>query len=322
MRRTVYNRLHRHARHGLWVVAFMLASASLALASATGRSEAQATRIDILRDLPYAGTDNPRQQLDLYRPRDRSEAALPVLIYLHGGAWWQGDKGAGAAHLPRFVASGDFAGVSVGYRLTDEASWPAQLHDAKAAVRWVKANADRYGLDAQRIAVWGHSAGAHLALMLGLTGDEPTLAGSLGPHDAFGTEVQAVLNFYGIVAIPALAGQPGYGTRDSPDGPEARLLGAPVVEVPALARAASPISWISANDPPVLTFHGTEDAAVPYQQAVRLDRALRKAGVPSYFITVPDAGHGDFPDGVLERTRQFLDKVLLGRDAPFPPAPL
>ena len=299
----------------------MLASSSLTVA-APAIPEAQASRIEVISDLPYADANNPRQSLDLYLPKARTGRPLPVLLYLHGGAWWQGDKGAGAAHLPRFVASGDFAGVSVGYRLTDEASWPAQLHDAKAAVRWVKANADRYGLDAQRIAVWGHSAGAHLALMLGLTGDEPTLAGSLGPHDAFGTEVQAVLNFYGIVAIPALAGQPGYGTRDSPDGPEARLLGAPVVEVPALARAASPINWISANDPPVLTFHGTEDAAVPYQQAVRLDRALRKAGVPSYFITVPDAGHGDFPDGVLERTRQFLDKVLLGRDVPFPPAPL
>jgi acetyl esterase/lipase len=240
-------------------------------------------------DIPYAGTGNPRQRLDLYLPKTPGAGKLPVIVFLHGGGWRYGDKASGAAQLMPFVRSGQYAGVSAGYRLTDEAVWPAQIHDSKAAIRWIRANADKYGLAPQRIAVWGRSAGAHLALMLGFTGDVPELEGDVGPHDDLSSEVSGVVNFYGITDIPALIGQPSDIDRTDPQAPEARLVGGVLPDRPELARAASPLSYVTPDDPPVLTLHGTADRTVPYDQAVRLDRALtgRACPVISFPLTGP-----------------------------------
>jgi acetyl esterase/lipase len=265
-------------------------------------------------DIPYAATDNPRQRLDLYLPKAPRAGKLPVIVFLHGGGWVQGDKADGAAPLMPFVRSGEYAGVSVGYRLSDEAVWPAQIHDCKAAIRWIRANADRYGLDPKRIAVWGRSAGAHLALMLGVAGDVPQLEGDLGPHGDRTSEVSGVVNFFGVTKIVHIASRYNDFDRDVPQTPEARLLGGPVRDNAKKARSASPITHVTPNDPPVLTIHGTADRTVPYVLAVRLDRALTRAGVPSYLIPVVGADHGDFPDEAMDRTADFLAKVLLGKD--------
>lgn len=273
-------------------------------------------------DVPYAETDNPRQRLDLYRPQEPSEEALPVIVFFHGGGWYQGDKADGAARVMPFVSSGDYAAVSVGYRLSDEATWPAQLHDSKAAIRWIKANADEHGLDPDRLAVWGHGAGGHLALMLGMTGDEPKLEGDLGPDDEVASEVAAVVNFFGVTDMMALVDQPSDFDRSSPEAPEARLLGGALPENEEQAIGASPVTYVSEGDPPVLTLHGDEDTVVPYDQAVRLDVALTDTGEPSYFITVPGAGHGDFPEEAEKRVSIFLSRVLLGEEGEIPTEPL
>jgi acetyl esterase/lipase len=274
-------------------------------------------------DIPYANTDNPRQRLDLYLPKDRKSDKLPVIVYFHGGGWLQGNKADGAGRLRPFVRTGKYAGVSVGYRLSGEAIWPAQLHDCKAAIRWVRAHADQYGLDPDRIAVWGRSAGAHLALMIGVTGDGPQWQGVPGPPpDGMGSKVACVANYFGVTDIPALVGQPSDIDRTTPAAPEAQLLGGPLLDHPAKARAASPITYVTANDPPVLTVHGDADRAVPYDQAVRLDAALRKAGVPSYFITVKGAGHGDFPKGMNERLQAFFGRYLLGQKVDLSTEPI
>lgn len=271
--------------------------------------------IELQLDVPYAGTDHPRQRLDLYLPKPRPAGALPVIVFLHGGGWMGGNKDDGAARLVPFVRSGRYAGVSVGYRLTRDATWPAQIHDVKAAVRWVRANAERVGLDPDRIAVWGRSAGGHLALMLGTSGDVAALAGDLGPHRGTSSRVAGVANFFGPTELLAEIGQPSDLDRTRADAPEALLIGGPLLEHSDTARAASPVTYVTPDDPPVLTVHGTDDRTVPYDQAVRIDAALRKAGVPSTLVTIEGGGHGDFGSAADDRLEVFFAKLLLGASA-------
>lgn len=292
----------------LLVVALVLGS--IALPAQPGTDEPVRFELDI----PYAATSNPRQRLDLYLPKAPGSSRLPVIVYVHGGGWLQGDKADGAVRLMPYVRSGAYAGVSVGYRLSGEATWPAQIHDGKAAIRWIRAHAGEHGLDPERIAVWGRSAGGHLALMLGVSGDAPELEGDLGPHTGVSSRVACVANYFGVSEILALLGQESDFDRTSPHAFEALLIGGPLRDNADKARSASPVTYVSPNDPPVLTAHGTADRTVPYDQAVRLDAALKKAGVPSHLVTVPGAGHGDFPKDVDERTAAFFARYLLGKN--------
>lgn len=276
-------------------------------------AELRAQPISFELDIPYAATGNPRHRLDLYLPRSRKLDTLPVIVFFHGGGWLQGDKADGAARLLPFVRSGEYAGVAAGYRLSGEATWPAQLHDAKAAVRWVRANAARLGLDPARIGAWGRGAGGHLALTLGTTGDLPhvlQLEGSLEPHAGVSSRVAAVASYFAATDLPALIGQDSDIDRMRPDAPEARLIGGALPDNPRRARSASPIAYVSTGDPPVLIVHGSADRVVPYNQALRLIAALREAGVRSYLVTVRGAGHGDFPRGTDRRTAAFFGRYL------------
>ena len=282
-----------------------------ALAEAALRAEP----ISFALDVPYAGTEDPRQRLDLYLPKERRAQKLPVIVFVHGGGWMHGNKSSGARLLLPYVRTGEYAGVSVGYRLSGEATWPAQIHDAKAAIRWVRANAAAHGLDPDRIGVFGRSAGGHLALLLGVAGDVPELEGALGPHEGVSSAVSCVVNYFGVTEPLAIIGQESDIDRTRADAPEARLLGGPLRENEEKAKAAAPTTYVSPNDPPVLTLHGTADRTVPYDQAVRLDAALRAAGVPSYLVTIEGAGHGDFPPAADERAAAFFARCLLGKDA-------
>ena len=263
-------------------------------------------------DIPYANTTNSRQRLDLYLPAKRKSEKLPVIVFVHGGGWQQGNKSDGARRLLPFVRTGEYAGVSLGYRLSGEATWPAQIHDSKAAIRWIRANAAKHALDADRIGLWGRSAGGHLVLMLGASGDVPELEGSLGPNTNVSSKVACVANFFGPSELLAMVGQPSDIDRTKSNVPEAKLIGGGLRENPGKAKAASPITYVTANDPPVLTVHGTDDRIVPYDQAVRLDAALKKAGVPAYFVTIDGGGHGDFGPAGNDRLRDFFDKYLRG----------
>lgn len=270
-------------------------------------------RVDLATDLPYAATAHPRQRLDLYLPRAPTATTRPVVVYLHSGGWVSGDKGEGARFLGPLVAEGRFAGVSAGYRLADEARWPAQLHDVQAAVRWVRANAERYGFDPDRIAVWGWSAGGHLALMLGTTADVPELDGRLGPHAGEGLRVTAVVNHAGISDLLAVDATPALRDSRALRTFASRLLGAPPRDAVDRARQASPVTHASAGDAPVFTTHGTADRTVPYDQAVRLQRALRDAGILTTFDTTLRGGHLDLPARVEQRIREFLvDRLISG----------
>jgi acetyl esterase/lipase len=271
----------------------------------------------IRQDLPYADSQNPRQTLDLYlpspQPSSPSAPPLPVVVFIHGGGWKAGNKAAGAAHLTRLVQSGQYAGISLAYRLSSEAKWPAQLHDCKAAIRWIKAHASEYGLDPQKIAVWGSSAGGHLASLLGTSGDVPELEGSLGPHLSQNSRIQAVLNFYGPQNFLSLVSQESSVNRSTKDYPEALLLGGRIQDLPELAKAASPITYASAGDPPFLSAQGTNDPLVPPAQAREIHSALLKVGVESYLIEMTDAGHGFRSPELDTRIDRFLAKHLLGK---------
>jgi acetyl esterase/lipase len=270
-------------------------------------------------DVPYADGGNPRQRLDLYLPETRGKSPLPVVVFVHGGGWLTGDKSHGAASLLPLVESGEYAGASIGYRLSTEATWPAQIHDCKAAVRWLRANAARYGLDPERIGVWGASAGGHLALMLGASGDVRELEGDVGGNPGVSSRVDAVVNYFGVATLSEAHGvATALERRRGGDVEVTQLLGGSLRANAEKARSASPITWLSPNDPPVLTVHGTADRVVPYAQAERLDRALRELGVPSYLVTVHGGGHGGFGRAALERVEAFFAKHLLGRDRAVP----
>ncbi len=270
--------------------------------------------IDAKRDLPYAGTDNPRQKLDLFLPKKReNEKPLPVIVFIHGGGWRKGDKSMGLTFVSHFVESGRYAGVSVAYRLSDEAQWPAQIYDCKAAIRWVRGHAKEYGLDPAHIGVWGPSAGGHLVSLLGTSGGVSELEGDLGPNTAESSRVNCVVNLFGPEDFITIV-KPGANGRD-PDtasGAITGLLGGLVKDKPDAARSASPVTHITSDDPPFLTAHGTKDPLVPYAQALELDAALRKAGVPSLVMEMTGGGHGFRSHELDGRIEQFFDLHLRG----------
>jgi acetyl esterase/lipase len=242
--------------------------AASALSQETGAVESH-------RNLPYAGNDNPRQKLDLYLPKERNGKPLPVLVFIHGGGWKVGGKGNGEA-VTAFVAGGQYGGVSIGYRLTDEASWPAQIHDCKAAIRWIHANAARHGLDARRIGVFGTSAGGHLVAMLGTTIGNKELEGDLGPHVGSSSAVTCVVDFFGPTELLTMG-----GWHDNPGSPEAMLVGGTLQETkgcrqPGLAHQSCFAGRRALLDPPR---HGGQNGADCAVREVSRRSAKGRSGV-------------------------------------------
>tara|TARA_B100000029_G_scaffold393564_1_gene390919 strand:- start:483 stop:1412 length:930 start_codon:yes stop_codon:yes gene_type:complete len=243
-------------------------------------------------NVDYVGDQNPRQQLDLFLPRRPAAVRLPVLVYIHGGAWRSGDRHAGRGRVLPFMVGGRFVGATIGYRLTGEARWPAQIHDCKAAIRWIRAHADRYGIDADRIAVYGHSAGGHLVAMLGVTGGVREMNGQLGPHTNVSSRVAAVVDFCGPTDFLKMNDVPGKIDHDAADSPESQLVGGKIQDHPDRCRNASPLTYVTRDDAPFLVVHGARDRLVPYLQSVLLRTALKRARVPVKLVTVPNGGHG------------------------------
>ena len=273
--------------------------------------------VEAMLDLPYAETDNPRQTLDLYLPKKRvSDQPLPVVVFIHGGAWRAGDKRGGARTVVPLVETGQYVGVSIGYRLTGEVVWPAQIHDCKAAIRWLKANAQKYQFDPDRIGVTGTSAGGHLVAMLGTSGDSPELDGELGGHLDQNSRVACVVDQFGPSDLLSMG-----GSHNNANSPESILVGGPLQETKATAIQASPTAYVTKQDPPFLFIHGTDDPLVPFQQSELLHEKLQTAGVASLLVPVEKGGHGNFgtPE-VAERMKQFFDKHLRGQKIEIPKA--
>jgi acetyl esterase/lipase len=278
------------------------------------RSAAGGTRV--LSGVPYAALPGVRPlELDLYLPPTGDRA--PVVVFLHGGGWRRGNRHSagpayrGADPTPfEVVAQAGVAVASVDYRLSGEAVWPAQLHDAKAAVRWLRSRAGELGLDPDRVAAWGESAGGHLAELLGLVTDDAALEGEVGvtgPSSA----VAAVAAWYAPSDLVGFTTDLGTDPADRATR-EAQLLGAPAAEVPEQAAQASPVSHASATAPPFLLLHGRADRLVPCVQSERLAGRLPDVDLHTYdgadhmWLGAPDAAAD-----ALDRTVAFLRRHLI-----------
>lgn len=260
--------------------------------------------------------------LDLYLPPAGPRPAAAV-VYLHGGGWTVGTRRRFGRAFKDWtpsamerVARAGFAIASVDYRLTGEAPFPAAVHDAKAAVRWVRANAAALGVDPVRLVAWGESAGGHLAAMVGLTAGHPELEGSsLGNADV-DSSVCGVVAWYpptDLVHAGAQRRPDATSDPDAPDSWEARFVGAPLPSAPDAARAASPITYVHAGAPPFQLHHGDEDRVVPYQQSASLAAALQAAGVDVELVTVPGADHfwtgAPSLEAIFESSLAFVRRV-------------
>jgi acetyl esterase/lipase len=255
-------------------------------------------------DLAYVDNGHERQKLDLFVPT-RGKAPFPLIIWVHGGAWKSGSKDRCPAL--RFLDEG-YAVASINYRLSQQAVFPAQIEDCKAAVRWLRAHAAEYGLDPKRFGAWGSSAGGHLVALLGVTGDEPKF--DVGPNLKQSSKVQAVVDYFGPTKLSAMQEQSGAESRmrhDTADSPESQLIGGALPENPEKAAAASPITYVSQGDAPMLLVHGDKDPLVPCQQSEILYEALKKVGVKSELRVVKGAGHGQgFGATEFNQVREFF----------------
>ena len=234
--------------------------------------------IDVIENIEYGKPGGHSLLLDLYRPAEFANP-LPTIVFVHGGGWKNGDKKA-ARKLAWLVPHG-FAIASINYRLTDVARWPAQINDCYAAVRWVREQAPTYRLDPERVGCWGTSAGAHLAALMG-TRFYPG-------REAVSSRVQATCDWFGPSELLSM---PPNNIGDVANSNGAKLLGATVREVPKLAKDASALDNVSADDSPFLIMHGDADPGVPLAQSQKLHAHLTAAGVDSTLIILQGAGHG------------------------------
>ena len=274
------------------------------------------------RNIDYAGTGHQRHTLDLYFPEEAGEKPLPLVVYIHGGGWMAGSKQEGRGFADVITATGQYAVASINYRLIQDALWPAQIHDCKAAIRFLRGNAAKFGIHADQIAVMGSSAGGHLATLLGTSGREPELEGSLGKFNTVSSTVRAVVNFFGPTNFETFFGKDSDIVAMARTNAPIRVLGDNDEQIRLNARLASPIHWITRNDPPVLTAHGTEDRIVPFTQAAELDEKLREAGVESHLIAMQGGGHGFGNEELNLRIKAFLDRHLRGQETAVSSEPI
>lgn len=261
----------------------------------------------VLRDLEYIPGGGERNRLDLYLPGNTTNA-LPVIVWVHGGAWRAGSKENCPAR--RFVERG-YAVASINYRLSQHAIFPAQIEDCKAAIRWLRARATEYQLDPDRFAAWGSSAGGHLVALLGTTGD--TNLFDKGENLDQSSRVQAVVDWFGPTDFTQMSNVSLTNApfdHDAANSPESLLIGGAVQENKDKAAIANPITYVSKADPPFLIMHGNRDNLVPYQQSELLRDALQKAGVPVTLKIIEGAGHGLGGPEVNRAVEGFLDAQL------------
>ena len=212
-------------------------------------------------DVVYASIDGRDLVLDVYAPKAKSAELIPVVVWVHGGGWRGGSKDGIRRSVP--ILSHGFGLVSVGYRLSGEAKFPAAIADVKAAIRWVRANASRYGFDPERLGAWGSSAGGHLVALLG-TAHEVAEWDSMHEENAgVSSRPTAVCNWFGPTDFLRMNDFPGRINHDAPDSPESLFIGVPIQENPDKTQRANPIRYITPDDPPMLHMHGEKDGSVP-----------------------------------------------------------
>ena len=243
-------------------------------------------------DIEYTNPENTHLQLDLARPKD-AKGPLPAVLCIHGGGFRAGSRKSYDGLCVKLAQAG-YVAATASYRLAPKHPYPAAIHDVKAAVRWLRANAAKYQIDPERIGVTGGSAGGHLAQFLGVTGDVKAFEGK-GGNAEFSSAVRCVVNFYGPSDFTKSYGK-------SVDAAEVLplFLGGNLEQARQRHIEASPLYWVTPRAAPTLCIHGTEDKYVAHEQAVWLVDRLRAAGVEAQLMTLPGAGHG-FQGGDAQR---------------------
>ena len=287
--------------------------------------------INVLRNIPYLeGQTDASHLLDVYLPANRPmfERPRPLIVWIHGGAWLKGNKDATpAAVLPLC----GYVAASINYRLTDQAIFPAQLEDCQNAIRFLRKHSAEYGIDPNKIGVWGVSAGGHLAALVGLTGekedrkedrkDVTALQDNNGveadrreiPESLRGPRVQAVADWCGPTDFMQIATQSAVGNKfelKSPDGPVAKLIGGLPEDKPDKAKLASPVTYVDADAPPFLIAHGADDDVVPPQQSREFSKLLTQHSVANHLLIVPHTGHDLSSKDLIDETIKFFDRIL------------
>jgi len=259
-------------------------------------------RVRSIQNITYHTANNWDSKLDVYVPRTATPDPNPTLIYIHGGGWVNGSKEASWLSILPYLESG-WSVVNVEYRLARVSLAPAAVEDCRCALRWVIRNAKQYNFDTNKIVVSGHSAGGHLALTTGILPSSAGLDRACPGNEEL--KVAAIVNWFGITDVVDLlkgAHKQDYAVAwlgSMPDREE-------------VARRASPLTYVRAGLPPIITIHGDDDRTVPYSHAVRLQDALNQSGVPNQLVTIPGGQHGGFNHEQTWRAytaiRDFLSK--------------
>jgi acetyl esterase/lipase len=254
---------------------------------------ARCAEVVVQENITYGKTDDTELKLDLARPE--GDGPFPAIVFIHGGGWSQGSRQGYGGQIQEAAKRG-YVAATISYRLMqfDESEketttatpiFPAQIHDAKAAIRWLRANAEKYNVDPDRIGVTGGSAGGHLSLLVGLTDPAANLEGESGSPDQ-SSRVQAVVNVYGPTDMTFCY------EKSSVVWIFRLFMGGTPDEADERYKAASPITYVSKDDPPVLTLHGDQDVLVPVEQAKVLDEKMKAAGASHTLMVFEGQRHG------------------------------
>jgi acetyl esterase/lipase len=293
------------------VAGLLLAVAQTAPAAEPTTTAAQ-PNVVVEKDIIYGKGGTEDLKLDLARP-EHAEGLLPGIVFIHGGGWSGGNRSAYKNDIQGAAKRG-YVAVTIEYRLThsDKSGkakypFPDQIEDCKCAVRWLRANAEKYHVDPNRIGATGGSAGGHLSLLVGVAGSVKKFEGTGGNSDA-SSQVQAVVNWFGPTDLARM-----YHYNKQVDRLLSTLVGGTPQEQPEQYKEASPVTYVSKDVCPILTIHGTVDKLVPVEQAVEFDAAMKKAGATSELMLLEGQGHGFTGDAnrkAREATFAFFDKCL------------
>ena len=263
-----------------------------------------------VKNLQYAEVDGKPLLLDLYLS-EKPEGA-PLVVWVHGGGWKSGSK---QNCFLKWVTNFGYTVASINYRLVDVAKWPAQLHDCKAAIRWLRANAKTYGYNPDCVIAAGSSAGGHLVALLGTTGDNDELEGAVGGNCEQSSRVQAVVDYYGATDF-LLRSKTQSWKVNKPGSVVYNLLGGPANQLVEKATQASAKFHVTPDDSPLLVFHGVKDTTVLMNQTDAIEEAYKKAGLPVTVYRLENSRHGgiEFYTGKnAEHLCAFLETVCSER---------
>lgn len=284
-------------------VLMTLTAAVLLIATTTLQAEQEKK---VIKNIEFAEVDGHSLKLDLYLPQEKD---APLVVWIHGGGWQGGSK---EGCPVTWLNDHGMAVASISYRLTDKATFPAQIQDCKAAVRWLRANADKYGYSTEKIGVAGSSAGGHLAALMGTSGEVKALEGDVGGNLDQSSRVAAVVDYYGATDF-VLRSKTQPHRANKKGSVVYKLLGGGADEKVELAKQASAAFHVTEDDPPFLVIHGDKDNTVLLDQSRRIQTVYKEAGLPLELIVIEGGGHGgaEFYKGEpRERAIEFFKKHL------------